>query len=138
MFTFFSLPPSPSSLSFPFPPLLSGDVCAILIYVYKTGFYCYLNTSGPTCSSQPAEQDLGAVSRPLSEEGGNRGRVAWVNGSSSSLLPQKCHLNKFSLPRMLDQECGSFILGCFQSTAPFLSFFPLILSADRAGQNVLM
>lgn len=54
MFTFLS----PCFLFFSphLSPLLV--VCVILMYVYKTGFFCFLNTSSPTHSSQPAEQGL--------------------------------------------------------------------------------
>lgn len=66
---------------FPFLSLLSppphpGGVCVILTYVYKTGFYCYLNTSGPTRSSQAAKHGLGAVPCPLSETDRKRGHAA--------------------------------------------------------------
>lgn len=35
-----------------------------------------------------------------------------------------------------EQGSDTFILGCFQSTGPFPSFFPLSLDADRAGENM--
>lgn len=47
-----------SLFSLPLSPLYPLVVCVILMYVYKTGFRCFLNMSGPTHSSQPAEQGL--------------------------------------------------------------------------------
>lgn len=94
-----SLSPSLFSLSFlpPHPPPASDGVWSW--HVYKTGFYCYLNTSGRTRSSQPAEQDFSTVSCPLSEIAGNVNLIGfpfpgqWIrNAALSSWAFPSLHL----------------------------------------------
>lgn len=93
-----SLSPSLFSLSFlpPTPPTSDG---VWSWHVYKTGFYCYLNTSGRTRSSQPAEQDFSTVSCPLSEIAGNVNLIGfpfpgqWIrNAALSSWAVPSLHL----------------------------------------------
>lgn len=110
-------------------------VCVILTYVYKTGFYCCLNTSGPTHSSQPAEQALGTVSCSPSEIGRNRGRAAWVNGGSSSLLTPEVTLNQIFPAQDTGPGVWLFCLELFPVHSTIL-LFSLILGADRAGENI--